>query len=611
MNARSARSQAPLPPVYPLLMRKLTGTIAAAVLLGAAGTAAADSIRSIEIRGLPPEMEANVRLGLSLGKLLGRELGEQRLDYLLLESERETRRALEPFGYFSPEIHVTPPPGGSGALLIEVTPGEPVRVRNAAIAVTGVAADDPVLSLATTEFAPKPGAVFDQVQYETSKARISRGLADRGYFDADFATHRVEVLRAERAADIALAWSSGRRYRLGAAEYQQLPKEILDDSVLAKIVTWKPGTYFAQDRLDQLRESLGRLDYFSGIDIAPDKEKSKDGVIPVTITLTPAKRSIYSAGLSYGSTNGAGVRLGVERRYLNKRGHKALAEIDWAQKRKVAAAQYRIPAFAWVEGWYTIGLNFVDEQTNYIDNRRADLMFSRSGEISDKWRVVAAVHALRERWAYTAEDDGDPLTPPDYRFASVFYPELSGEYVNVDQRLAPRRGWGGSALLRAGVGGAGSDSTFLQAHANVRWFKGLGADSRLLLRGELGHTFSGELDLLPPTLRFHAGGDRSIRGYGWREVGPRVGPVGREFPVGARNVVTASIEYERYFNGPWGAAVFVDTGSAFDDRPDLRSGVGIGLRWRSPVGPLRVDLARGLDHPDSPFQITLNFGADL
>jgi translocation and assembly module TamA len=116
---------------------------------------------------------------------------------------------------------------------------------------------------------------------------------------------------------------------------------------------------------------------------------------------------------------------------------------------------------------------------------------------------------------------------------------------------------------------------------------------------------------MPPTLRFHAGGDRSIRGYAWREVGPRVGLQGDEFPIGAKNVVTASVEYERYFNATWGAAVFLDTGSAFNRKPDMRTGIGVGLRWRSPVGPLRVDLARGLDDPDTPFQIYLNIGAEL
>jgi translocation and assembly module TamA len=582
--------------------------VGVAALLAFAQCASATTITRIEIRGLAPEMEANARRNLSVARLLGKDLADARLDYLLGESEREVRRALEPYGYFSPEITLTAPDGSSGTLLIAVEPGEPVRVRTAEVAVHGAGATDPVLQQAVEEFAPARGEVFDQELYEASKARVNRGLADRGYFDADFASHRVEVTRAERAADIALEWDSGRRYALGAVQYQQTPKRVLDDSVLDKILTWDARTPFEQRRLDALRESISRLDYFSGIDVSPVPEQAKDGVVPVTITLTPAKRSIYTAGLSYGSTNGAGIRLGVERRYLNRHGHKALAEIDWAQKRKVAVAQYRIPAFAWVEGWYSLGLNFVDEQTDYIDNRRAEMVVSRSGEISDKWRVVASVHALRERWAYTAEDDGDPLTPPDYRFASVLYPELSGEYVNVDDRLSPRRGWGGSALLRAG---AGPGSSFVQAHAVLRWFKGLGADSRLLVRGELGHTFSGDVAELPPTLRFHAGGDRSIRGYGWREVGPRVGPVGDRFPIGARNVVTGSIEYERYFNGPWGAAVFVDTGSAFDDRPELRTGVGIGLRWRSPVGPLRVDLARGLDHPDSPFQITLNFGSDL
>ena len=592
-------------------MRIFRALVAAAILAAASAPAAADSITSIEIRGLSPEQEANVRRRLSLESQLGRELGEQRLDYLLLESEREVRRALEPYGYFSPAIRITPPAGGSGTLLIEITPDEPVRVRNSSIVVGGPANEDVVISVAVRDFMPRPGDVFDQVVYETSKARINRGLADRGYFDATFPTHRVEVTRAEHAADIALGWESGRRYTMGVVHYEQLPKEVLDPALLDKIITWEPGTPWDQYRLDKLRESLGRLDYFAGIDIAPDPQQAKDGTMPVKIGLTPAKRSIYSAGVSYGSTNGVGVRFGVERRYLNRKGHKALAELDYAQRRKVFTAQYRIPAFAWLEGWYTIGTVFADEQTDYIDNRKADLFASRSGEINEHWRAVASVHALRERWAYTAEDDGDPDTPPVYDYATVYYGEAAGEYINVDDRLAPRRGWGGNAIVRGGLSGNESSTPFVQLYAQLRWFKGLGKDSRLLARGELGHTFADEFSLLPPTLRFHAGGDRSIRGYGWREVGPRVGTVGNEFPVGAKNVVTASIEYERYFNGPWGAAVFVDTGSAFDDRIDLRTGVGVGLRWRSPFGPLRVDFARGLDHPDSPFQITLSFGGDL
>jgi translocation and assembly module TamA len=101
MNAIAARRTSRGGPVYPALMRIFPGFIAAAVFFGAAGGAAADTVTSIEVRGLQPDLEANLRRRLSLAKLLGRELGEQRLDYLLLESEREARQALEPYGYFS------------------------------------------------------------------------------------------------------------------------------------------------------------------------------------------------------------------------------------------------------------------------------------------------------------------------------------------------------------------------------------------------------------------------------------------------------------------------------------------------------------------------------
>ena len=147
----------------------------------------------------------------------------------------------------------------------------------------------------------------------------------------------------------------------------------------------------------------------------------------------------------------------------------------------------------------------------------------------------------------------------------------------------------------------------------ANWFKGLGERSRLIVRGEVGSTFTDALVEIPPTLRFYAGGDRSVRGYEFREIGPRITIDGESFALGAKNVATASIEYEQYFDGPgaWGGAVFVDSGSAFNDTPAWRTGVGVGVRWRSPVGPVRVDIGHGLDDPESSFTLHFNIGADL
>ncbi|HMB43463.1 MAG TPA: autotransporter assembly complex family protein, partial [Luteimonas sp.] len=447
------------------------------------------------------------------------------------------------------------------------------------------------------------GDIFNQGVYEDSKTRVSRRLAERGYFDADFLARRVEVTRAANAADINLVWASGARYAMGPATFTQEPDAILRDALLHKLVKWTPGSPFEQGKIDRLRKSLVALDDFSGIDIQPHPDRAINHAVPVTVTLKPAKRSIYTAGLSYGTDSGAGVRLGVERRYLNSRGHKALAQIDYAQRRKTLTLQYRIPAFAWLDGWYTVSLQGADEQTDYIDTRRMELVGSRSGTINTHLTAVAALHALRERWSYPG-DIGNTA----YQYGSFLFPSLRGDYIDVDDRLYPRRGMGTSLELRGGSKGLGSDATFLQLHGRASWFHGMGPRDRLILRGELGHTFTEDLINLPPSLRFYAGGDRSIRGYNDREVGPRLGTFG----LGANNLLTASSEFEHYFTPQWGGAVFVDTGSAFNgSTPDWHTGVGIGVRWRSPVGPVRVDVARGLDQPDSPLTVYLNIGADL
>ena len=236
--------------------------------------------------------------------------------------------------------------------------------------------------------------------------------------------------------------------------------------------------------------------------------------------------------------------------------------------------------------------------------------------------LTASLHVLRERWAYSTEDDEDPTTPLAYRYATFTYPSVRADYVNVDDRIFPTSGAGGSLVLRSGVEGVGSDASFAQIHARASTFKGLGDNARLILRAEAGYTTTSALVDMPPSLRFYAGGDRSIRGYEWREVGPRITRYEEDgdgnlretgyLATGARNVLTASVEYERYFYGNWGAAVFVDSGSAFDgSSPDWHTGVGIGARFRSPVGPVKVDLARGLDDPDSPFTVGLSIGAEF
>lgn len=581
------------------------------VLAGCATPALAVEIARVDVRGLDEAMTANVVNSLSLTDEVGGDISERRLDYLLEQAPDEAREALEPFGYYDPQVTLR---RENGAVVVEIVPGEPVRVREHRVAIEGPAGAEEVLQEDLAAFVPRVGEVFEHVPYEASKGRISRRLAERGYFEAEFEARRVEITRARRIADIDLVWRSGERYRMGEASFVQSPRPVVHDALLRKLVNWTPGEPYHQERIERLRDSLQRLEYFATIDIEPQVENAIDRQVPVSVNLTPAKRSVYTAGLSYGSDSGAGVRLGTEHRYVNMRGHKALTSLDYAQRRKLLTLQYRIPAFAWLDGWYTFSLQSADEQTDWIDTRRVEFAASRSGQVNLELQAVASLHVLRERWAYAAEQDLRADTPPDYRYASFTYPSIRAEYTRVDDRLLPRNGFAATAMLRGGVGtaGEGEDDTFVQAHATVRWFRGLGDASRLILRGEHGTTtLEAPIGSLPPSLRFHAGGERSIRGYAWREVGPRLRNGDERYAVGARHVVTGSVEFESYFNQRWGWAVFVDAGSAYNATPDIHTGVGFGVRWRSPVGPIRIDVARGLKNPDAPFQVYLGLGAEL
>ena len=571
------------------------------------------TIEKVQIRGLDKgndaEMIENIEVSLSLYQAIGKVQGESRLEYLLAQAERQTRQALEPFGYYNPTIEVRAPRTDDRLQVeIVVDKGQPVRVRRSAVAIDGPGGDDPYLRDDLEAFQPQQGERFDHSEYEASKVTITRRLAERGYFDADFTQRRVEVTRAENAADIALGWDSGLRYNIGQIRFHD---DYFRDGLFEPLVYWEQGSYWHEGKLDRLRESLTKLDYFATIDIQPRPEEGWDhpnAEVPVDVTLVRAKRNIYTAGLSYGTESGAGVRGGVERRYVNRRGHKLNTQVDYAQKRKSLLTSYRIPAFRWLDGWYALTASAYDEQTDYIDLRNYKLMASRSGEVSENLTLVASLNALRERWRFSS---GDGYDGAQYETSTLFYPQLVADYVKVDDRLFPRRGYSGSATLRGGMGGAGADASFVQVHATARAYLPVGQSNRFIGRLEAGTTWTDDLVALPPSLRYFAGGDRSVRGYAFREIGPRTPPPDR-FALGAKHVVVASAEYEHYFGtGPWGAAVFVDTGSAFDDSASLRTGVGFGVRWKSPVGPVRVDVAHGLDNPDSQFQLYLNIGADL
>lgn len=163
--------------------------------------------------------------------------------------------------------------------------------------------------------------------------------------------------------------------------------------------------------------------------------------------------------------------------------------------------------------------------------------------------------------------------------------------------------------VRGASDSLGSDTSFLQFKASGRWIHSLSERTRLLTRTRLGATLQDEFTELPASVRFFTGGDRSVRGYGFETLGPldEQGKV-----IGGSHLVEAGIELERMIKDQWSVALFADTGSAFNGTDvNFSTGIGLGVRWYSPVGPIRLDFAHPLDDATRSLRLHFSLGPDL
>ena len=546
-----------------------------------AGSAMAARV-AVDIDGVDGELREAVLAGIELQQYEDREVSKAQARRLYRRAEGQIQEALEPYGYYGVTVN--------GELLEEgenfravfvVTPGDPVTIGKLDIRIDdSEAAELRPVRAAVNAFSPQKDQRLDHASYERSKAAIHASLFSVGYLDAELVVHRVEVERAANTAKVMLEWKVGNRYRFAETDFEggQFPEDFMQ-----RYIPWDAGDYYSQDKLLELQQRLFDTNYFAISQVQPDTDHAADGKVPIAVTLAPAKRTVYTAGVFVGTDTGAGVRGGIERRWINKRGHKLKFETVLAQRLKTLSTLYQIPLPGQNNHSLNFGITYRDENTETSTSKTLRLAANDS-QIWHGWTRTIGLQFLTGDFK-VAEQEGS---------TTLLYPEIVLVKKRADDFNFPRKGWSLTLAARAAQEGILADTSFAQITADAKWIRGLGDHSRFIARGTAGYTQVGDFDKLPPELRFFAGGARSIRGYGYQAVGPRVAVEGEDEPqvIGGERLLVASAEYEYYFTPKWGAAAFVDAGDAFSGNEfDLKVGAGLGLRWRSPVGLVRVDLA--------------------
>jgi translocation and assembly module TamA len=590
------------PPRMTTRRAQLRPPFLAALMLCACSMPALAARVSVQVDGVDGELR-NVVLGaLEMQQYVKRDVSRGQVRRLYRRAEKQIRTALEPYGYYNASVQSDlASEGDNFRAVLHVKPGDAVKVTSVDIRIDGQTDDLKAIKAARKAFSPQEGQRLDHADYERSKAAIQASLFSVGYLDAELVTHRVEVERASNSAKILLEWKLGERYRFAETDFEGGQ---FSDDFMQRFIPWEVGDYYAQDELLALQQRLFDANYFSISQVEPDTAKAADGSIPISVTLAPAKRTIYTGGVFVGTDTGVGIRGGVERRWVNRKGHKLKFETILAQRLKTLATLYQIPLPGKNNHSLNFGITYRDENTKTSESRTLRL----AANDSQVWRG----------WTRTI---GLQFLTGDFKVADVkgsttlLYPEISMSRKRADNFNFPRKGWSLTVAARAGQKGLVSDTSFAQVIADAKWIHGLGDNGRFIARGSAGYTQVGEFDKLPPELRFFAGGDRSIRGYPYQTVGPRQLFEGdtEAKVIGGKELLVGSAEYEYYFTPTWGAATFVDVGDAFSGNNfDLKIGAGFGLRWRSPVGLVRVDLGTPIgDTYASGVELHIVIGPDL
>ncbi len=547
----------------------------------------------ISIQGISGDLHDNVKAALQ-----GRtpeDISEKRVRKLHREAEGIIAEALQPFGYYEPVITSTITHDEQGwKLKYSIDAGAAIEVVDVLISFTEH--DISYYFPEGVAFPLQRGDRLNHSFYEEGKKRILRSLEDRGYIKAAYHISRIEIDRFAKSCRIILKLNAGRRYSFGETIISQ---DVLHKKFLRRFLNYEKGEIYSAKTLLQLEQILFKTGYFGSVNVSGDIDGARDGLIPIIISLSPREyKNRFTVGAGWATDNGYRIKLGWENRLLNKSGHNLAADLLLGQYETRLDLTYGIPVINPRLDTVFIAVNAADESWKDTDTKltKGSIYYEHKGK---RFSYYAGVE-LRDETYSIGLDTG-------YSFLMV--PFASVAVVYRDGNMPAREG----LRLAVGVKGAtdqvASDTSFFQLLVSGKALISPLENIRIIGAFSLGGIFSDEFAEIPPSLRFYAGGDHSVRGYANKSLGPtdELGNV-----IGGKYLVSGSIELEAKVYEQWSLAAFMDVGNAMDDiSSDLAEGVGAGIRYQLPFGQVRLDVARAISEDGNPFRLHFTVGSEL
>lgn len=617
-----------------------------AITLLSGSTLACESL-DVVISGISGELLTNVQASLTIERCSSNE----DLDAMAIRdsherADKEIHRALEPFGYYRPDIAmalVEPDGGGPWQASYTINAGPQIPLALIDVQLSGPGASDSELATLSNRLPLRDEPGLDHRRYEATRNSLLQQIRERGYLDANYTAHSVVVDLSTYSASVSLHIDTGPRFVFGTITLQQ---QRFAPEYLQRYLTLQPGETFSQTRLSRQRAALSKSGHFQEVTVELGEPVESDKpAIPINIHLTPYKNNRYRGRLGWGTDTGFGMQADWTRRQIGKHGHRFTLGGTVVEDRNRLASDlsYIIPQDPLSGSYFEIGARHESKDLTYGD---VDLDEGGETRISTNlatltWHTpiwewqgfdiqsVAGMSLVNETYDVFevlfgnlpggVQDDligliGDEAydtLAPDFE---AIAPGLALTLRRADNPLFIRRGDYLNLQFLVADESLGSNISFWQARLNTWNIWPVGDSGRLLLRSALGYSDAKSSSVLginfnqlPEYYEFRAGGARSVRGYAFESL------FASDTITGGKHQVVASVEYEHEIIPDWSAAIFLDGGNAFNDFDEINEklGAGIGVRWRSPVGLARIDLGFPLDDASESFQVYITVGPEF
>ncbi|EII2405536.1 outer membrane protein assembly factor [Vibrio parahaemolyticus] len=565
------------------LVQKLVG-ISIFVFIPFGGVLAAE----FTIQGLSKPLERNLEYYLMpLANTSANDIPVSQLSKLV-------RLALNPYGYYHSELNVQR--GVNDLITLDVDAGEVMLVAKSNIVVSGEASNDEDFIELINQAQLKQGQPLLHSEYDTLKRNLISLAQQKGYLDGRFIESSLEVIPSLNQAHVNLYFSSGPRYQFG--ELSVLTSGI-ETARIEAMRTFERGDDFDTLKLSQYQADLSSTDWFRSVIVKADFEEISDGQkVPIEVLTEPNSRNIVQVGGGYSTDLGLRASLNWTKPWYNARGHSFEAQAYASKPEQSLLLGYKIPTQNVLTDYY--GIQFESKHVDYRDTSSFsnDLSLEKHWQLDSDWQSTMHVRYLQESYRQASENNESQLLLPGVTFSLL---DRKNDQLEVKHRHVYSLEYSDPNFF--------SDSRLLRIEGNSVLSWDISEKHKFHFRSNVGINVADTLSDIPSSLRFFAGGDGNLRGYGYESISPRDenGDL-----TGARYMFTAGLEYQYQVYRQLWLGVFYDVGDAFNDSVDWKSGTGLSLIWNSKYVPVKVDFAYGFDAPQGDqFRVHFSLGTQF